>query len=298
MKKIYQFLAIGLLGVCATSCSSDDEANITPAEITGLRAESTPGRIVLRWNKPSADEASTIQYVQVNYYDHRSKMENKRLASSFADSLEIPDTRKRYGDYTFIVKSVSPSGAFSAEQEISFKSEAAQKTWKNPSQYPLAADMFSSNAAEPSEGPISSLVDYDNASSFFHTAWSVGIPGPHTMTIAFPETIDKAFYFWYSPRNNGANKPVDFDLMASMTGNDGDWFLIKNFTKEADGLPTTSTGTYTSPMVNDDATPFKYLKMVVNKTNGGTVFWTMGKFKFYTYEATDPEIPAQDGVEE
>lgn len=295
MKKIYQFLAIGLLGVCAASCS-DDETNITPAEITGLRAESTPGRIVLRWNKPTAEEAATIEYVQVNYYDHRSKMDNKRLASTFADSIDIPDTRKRYGDYTFTVKTVSPSGAFSAEQEISFKSEAAPKTWKNPSQYPLAASMFSTNAQESSEGHISNLVDYENTASdsFFHTDWHGIYPGPHTMTIEFPETIDKAFYFYYTPRN-GNNRPTDFDLMGSMTGNDDDWFLIKNFTKAADGIGGDS---YTSPMLYGDENPFKYLKMIVNNTNGGTVFWTMRKFYFYTYEATDPEIPAQDGVEE
>ena len=225
-------------------------------------------------------------------------MDSKRLASIYADSIEIPDTRKRYGTYDFVVKTVSPSGAYGTEQTISYSSEAAQKTWKNPSQYPLDASMFSSNAQEPTEGPVSSLVDYDNASSFFHTAWSQDIPGPHTLTISFPETIDKAFYFWYSPRNNGNNKPTNFDLMGSMTGNEDDWFLIKNFTKEANDLPTTSTGTYTSPILYGDETPFKYLKMVVNATNNGSVFWTMGKFKFYTYEAIDPEIPAQDGVDE
>ena len=296
MKKLSKFLAIGLLGVFAASCSSNDETSIIPTDITNLRAESTPGRIVLRWDTPA--DASTIEYIQVNYYDHRSKMDSKRLASIYADSIEIPDTRKRYGTYDFVVKTVSPSGAFGTEHEISYTSEAAQKTWKNPSQYPLAASMFSSNAQEPTEGPVSSLVDYDNASSFFHTAWSQDIPGPHTLTISFPETIDKAFYFWYSPRNNGNNKPTNFDLMGSMTGNEDDWFLIKNFTKEADGLPTTSTGTYTSPVLYGDETPFKYLKMVVNATNNGSVFWTMGKFKFYTYEAIDPEIPAQDGVDE
>ena len=52
------------------------------------------------------------------------------------------------------------------------------------------------------------------------------------------------------------------------------------------------------PLNTGDETPFKYLKMVVNATNNGSVFWTMGKFKFYTYEAIDPEIPAQDGVDE
>ena len=298
MKNIYKFLAIGLLGVFAASCSSDDEASIIPADITNLRAESTPGRIVLRWDTPA--DASTIEYIQVNYYDHRSKMDSKRLASIYADSIEIPDTRKRYGAYDFVVKTVSPSGAFGEEHEISYTSEAAQKTWKNPSQYPLAASMFSTNAQESTEGHISNLVDYDNtaSSSFFHTDWHGIYGGPHTMTISFPETIDKAFYFWYSPRANANNKPTNFDLMGSMTGNDSDWFLIKNFTKEADDLPTTSTGTYTSPVLYGDETPFKYLKMVVNATNSGSVFWTMGKFKFYTYEATDPEIPAQDGVEE
>lgn len=289
MKTTRKYLLLGLLAAFAAASCSDDDEGITPSEVSNLRAESTPGRIVLRWDTP---QDGTIQYVQVNYYDPLEEIEAKRLASIYADSIDIPNTRQKYGTYSFRVKSVSPSGAMSAEQEISAVSEPAEKSWTFDAQVALTADMLSTNAQEAWEGPISALVDgilgVDDKYNFFHTSWSSYVAPPHTMTVALSEPIDEGWQFFYAPRgNNNNNRPIDFDMFGSMNGTE--WFLIKNFTKDADGLPTDAGVNYTSEVLDARDHPFLYLKMSVNKTNNGENYWSMSEFRLFTYTVIDPE---------
>lgn len=275
-----------MLGGCLAACSSDDDG-VVPASITNLHYDSTPGRIVLRWNTP---DDGTIRYIQVNYFDPLTKKENMRTASVYADSIEILNTREKYGEYKFTVKTVSSGGSSSVAQEFAAVSKPAEKTW-TPTALKLTADNLATNAQEPSEGPIAGLVD-DNASTFFHSAWSVDIPGPHYITVALPSTVDGWWQFYYAPRANGNNKPTDIDLMGSVDGKS--WFLIKNFTKDADKLPTDSKTAYTSPRMNAGDKPFSHIKYVVNETNSGSVFWTMSEFKVYTVALIDPEAPDEE----
>ena len=283
MKNTFKYYAgMLLIGVTLAniSCSSDEDG-ITPAEITNLTAESTSGRIVLRWDTP---EDAGIRYIEVNYYDPLQKKDVMRTASIYADSIEIPDTRKKFGEYQFSVQTVSPTGDKSAVQTISKVSEPALPTFVS-TQIALTAADLSTNAQEPTEGPIANLLD-GNTGTFFHTAWSVNIPAPHWMQVNLKEEITGSYKFYYAPRNNGNNKPTDFDLMGSTDGTN--WFLIRNFTKDADGLPVTSTDTFTSE-IYDAPQPFSQIRMVVNATNTSSIFWTMSEFKFYSVSVTDPE---------
>ena len=283
MKNTFKYYAgMLLIGVTLAniSCSSDEDG-ITPAEITNLTAESTSGRIVLRWDTP---EDAGIRYIEVNYYDPLQKKDVMRTASIYADSIEIPDTRKKFGEYQFSVQTVSPTGDKSAVQTISKVSEPALPTFVS-TQIALTAADLSTNAQEPTEGPIANLLD-GNTGTFFHTAWSVNIPAPHWMQVNLKEEITGSYKFYYAPRNNGNNKPTDFDLMGSTDGTN--WFLIRNFTKDADGLPVTSTCTFTSE-IYDAPQPFSQIRMVVNATNTSSIFWTMSEFKFYSVSVTDPE---------
>ena len=212
MKNTFKYYAgMLLIGVTLAniSCSSDEDG-ITPAEITNLTAESTSGRIVLRWDTP---EDAGIRYIEVNYYDPLQKKDVMRTASIYADSIEIPDTRKKFGEYQFSVQTVSPTGDKSAVQTISKVSEPALPTFVS-TQIALTAADLSTNAQEPTEGPIANLLD-GNTGTFFHTAWSVNIPAPHWMQVNLKEEITGSYKFYYAPRNNGSNKPTDFDLMGS-----------------------------------------------------------------------------------
>lgn len=286
MKKIFKYIAcIALLGISVASCSDDE--GIIPLSVTNLHYDSTPGRIVLRWNTP---EDSNIRYIQVNYHDPLQKQEVMHTASAYADSMEISGTRQKYGEYKFSVKSVSVTEDCSETQVLTAISQPADKTW-TPAAIKLSGEMLTTNAQESSEGPIANLVD-DNTGTFFHTAWSVDIPGPHYMIINLPTTIDQWWQFYYAPRANGANKPTDFNLEGSMDGNT--WFLIKNFTKDADKLPVDSKTAFTSERLNAEAHPFKYLKYSVNETNTGSIFWTMSEFKVYIVTLIDPEAPDEE----
>lgn len=271
----------------ALLCGCSEKEGIIPQAVGNLHYDSTPGRIVLRWE---TSEESNIYYVQVNYYDPALKQEVMQTASVYADSLEISGTRAKYGEYAFQVKSVSSTGDASEVQTLTATSVAAEKTWTT-STIELTAAMLATNAQEPSEGAIANLVD-NNTSTFFHTAWSVDIPGPHYITIALANTIDGYWQFSYSPRGNASNKPVDFDLFGSTDGSD--WFLIKNFTKEADNLPVDASTSFTSERMNAAEQPFSHLKLSVNKTNTETVYWTMSEFKMYHVTLTDPEAPDEE----
>ena len=157
MKNTFKYYAgMLLIGVTLAniSCSSDEDG-ITPAEITNLTAESTSGRIVLRWDTP---EDAGIRYIEVNYYDPLQKKDVMRTASIYADSIEIPDTRKKFGEYQFSVQTVSPTGDKSAVQTISKVSEPALPTFVS-TQIALTAADLSTNAQEPTEGPIANLLD-------------------------------------------------------------------------------------------------------------------------------------------
>jgi hypothetical protein len=276
---------IGLLTLSLAGCKEDE--TIVPSAVTNLHYDSTPGRIVLRWD---TIQDPNVRYVQVDYHNPQTKKDERRLASVYADSLEIPETRRKYGEYSFSVKTVSVTDGYSRAETITALSEPATQSWI-PSTLNLTADMLYTNAQETSEGPIANLLD-DNTSTYFHTDWHGNVPAPHYMTVALPATIDGWWSFYYAPRNNANNKPTDFDIYGSTDGTD--WFLIKNFTQAADGLPTDRTATFSSERMNAAEKPFKHLKYLVNKTNNNTVFWTMSEFKLYTWTLIDPEAPDKE----
>ena len=103
MKNTFKYYAgMLLIGVTLAniSCSSDEDG-ITPAEITNLTAESTSGRIVLRWDTP---EDAGIRYIEVNYYDPLQKKDVMRTASIYADGRRTSqrDLKGRVTQWTVI----------------------------------------------------------------------------------------------------------------------------------------------------------------------------------------------------
>lgn len=274
-----------LLYFCLTSCEKNEE--VIPSDIMNLNAEVGPGKITLRWIYP--DDA-TVRYTKVSYYDKLLKKEVTRLASMYSDSVLIPNTRKKYGAYVFTVQPFSNTDTGGKMETIEATSEAAPITIEEKSeQIKLSAEDLTTNAQEPSEGDIANLLD-NNTDTYFHTAWSVSVEAPHWIQINLKQSLKDHFKLYYAPRNNTANKPTNFDLMGSEDGTN--WFLIKNFTKEEDGLPVTASDDYTSPIIKVSQ-PFSYIRIIVNETNSNTVYWTMSEFKFYNVARTvvDPEAP-------
>lgn len=63
----------------------------------------------------------------------------------------------------------------------------------------LTADNFRTNAQEPSEGPLSDIVD-DDLNSYFHSTWSEDFYEEHYIEVTLPEPLE-AFSFGYFSRN-------------------------------------------------------------------------------------------------
>lgn len=284
MKHLIYIISATALCLSAIVSCQKKETPITPSSLSNLRSVERPGGIALYWDLPSDN---SVYYTKVMYHDHLLNIDEVRLSS--CDSIYIPDTRAKFGDYNFTIQPVSKTETGGEVLSITAKSGAAPASFGQATQVELKVEHLSTNAQEPSEGNISNLLDYGNdaSSCFFHTAWSVGIPGPHWLQIQFPKKVEKGFFrFSYLPRKNNAQKPTDFDLMGSENGTD--WTLIKNFTKEKDNLPVTSKDGYTSPNIRI-TTPLNYIRIVVNKTNTNNVFFTMREFKLFTGPMIDPE---------
>lgn len=279
MKSIYKLALLLVLGFASASCSNSDEG-IKPDDISDISGISGPGYINLKWVKPEGDN---ILYTRVEYFDHLEQRLMWRLSTT--DTIRIPNTRAKYGEYEFSLQTYSKTEDKNSNiHTIKMKSGKAPAT-EIATPLTLESEQLSTNAQEPSEGHIKNLVDGD-VKTYFHSTWSGTPPAkPHWIQINLAKELE-SFRFQYAPRNNGNNKPTDFDLLGSMDGKE--WTLIKNFTKEADKLPTGSTEEYKSPTIKSEK-PFKFLRLSVNKTNSGSVFWTMSEFRLYDIKIVDPE---------
>ena len=293
------FLCICFIAVCFASCN-EERVTIIPADLEDLSISTRPGEITLRWQAP--DDTESIHYIKVTYYDPRLKKDVLKTLSVFSDTLNISETRQKHGEYVFTIRTVSPTGDESTPQQLKIVSEPAPVTTLTTSaeEILLTAESLYTEMQEPSEGPIANLVtNLDNAGSFFHTRWSSHIPGPHWFQVDLGEVFntDHHYRFWYLNRNNANNKPVDFDLLGSMdpAAAHEDWFLIRNFTREADNLNVANGGQWSSESYPAH-TPFRYIRFSVNATNTNSVFFTMSGFRFWKMQilVINPEDPNVD----
>jgi hypothetical protein len=270
------------------------------------------------------DEKSNIHQIKVSYYDPLSKKDALRVASIYADSINIPNTRERYGEYAFSVQPFTRNGVGGAVQTVKAASGPAPGYWitgqvSDTTLLNLTVDNLYTNAQESTEGPIANLLD-GSTSTFFHTTWHSDkwaadtakfLGNLHFLQIDFGKVLQPNvdyFNFYYAPRNHADNKPTDFDVYGSMLADDStatgkeDWFLIKTFTEDDDNLPTDATTTYTSPLLGIES-PLQYIRIAVKATNNngkinGAAYWTMSELKVWTYKASqvyyDPETQEQD----
>lgn len=275
-------------------------ANIPPPAIEGLRALSnvklinseTIGSITLYWN--AFPEGSNIRAVEVTYTDPVSGEVVVEESLPADTSYTVSNTMRKHGEYSFSVRSISvldvPAEP-SAVKAVSKPLPHVPGPVTGETQLVLKDRPLSSNAQEPSEGPIANLVDGNTAgSSFFHSRWSGTVPpAPHWFQIDLGTTLSDHFRIKTTPRN-ASNIPVDFDLLGSEDG--VEWFFIKNFTQVADNIPTKGNG---SPFISPSyriMEGFNHIRMVVKATNTGTIFFSMSEFEIWdvkTAVVSDPE---------
>lgn len=119
--------------------------------------------------------------------------------------------------------------------------------------YPLTIDMLSTNAQEPSEGPLKNVLDGD-VNTFFHTAWSIGVAENHYVLVTLPKSINK-FEFSYTNRSSNGNAALaNFNVYIG--DSESSLKLYKNYTIANDNLPMNGAGVYKSAEIASD-TPIK-----------------------------------------
>ena len=140
---------------------------------------------------------------------------------------------------------------------------------------PLTAGMLSTNAQEPSEGPIENLID-ENPASYFHSAYSFPVSDAHYIQINLKEPITKCG-FDYQNRNNYNGKPLEFRIMVSSDGET--WTELAHVDS---GLPTTPGSKYSSVFYTATQ-PFSYFRFVVYRTNDGysPTFFSLAEFTLF-----------------
>jgi hypothetical protein len=84
----------------------------------------------------------------------------------------------------------------------------------------LTADNFRTNAQEPSEGPLSDIVD-DDLNSYFHSTWSEDFYEEHYIEVTLPEPLE-AFSFGYFSRNGRTVPTVTTVSEGGEAQDDGD----------------------------------------------------------------------------
>ena len=274
--KIEQFEIVGYTGVPAS------------IETKTVQSESLPGQIKLKWQAPTGEFA----YLQIKYYDPLQKKDVYKIASKGTTEMLISNTRARYGAYKFYFQTFNSAKEGGDINMVEATSGAAPSvtTVAEKTKIALTETQLSTNAQEPTEGPIKNLID-GNSGTFFHTRWSSPqISLPQYVQINFNEAHEN-FLIYYMNRNNSgtAARPGSVELQIS---NDGqNWETVTTLS----GLPTAVSSEYTSSYVAPGK-KFTYFRFNVIVTTGNTKYFNMAEFAIYDVKLNvfNPETDEKD----
>lgn len=294
MKSIWSFWTFALIALGMFSCSDNDKIAIVPSELINLRADTKdkPGYIVLRWETP---QDNTIRYVKTSYYNHLLKRSETRLASVYADSVLIPETRRKYGEYVFEVQTVSPSGEVGLAQKVVAVSSPAAKQIAldgRKIKIDLKGEQLYANSDDGSN-KIANLVD-GNTATIYHGNWANPVPLPNYMVINLQKEIT-AFTFTYTTRkHSNKDHPKAVNLYGS-NAFDGKTYDVSEATllgSIKSGLPETGDTSYTSSSIVGDRL-FRYIWFEVAETLSGNNYYSLSEFSVTELGTTiyDPEAP-------
>ncbi len=284
----YSKLAYTVLAAAAFCGACDDRLEQmdwqgfqgTPSVNMEIKGESLPGQIKLKWENKDPQ----YDYLQIKYHDPWQNKDVTTLVSAHTDSLVVDKTLKRFGEYTFTFIPYTADGKAGSSKEVKATSGLFPASVSvTTTVVNLTADQLSTNAQEPSEGPIKNLLD-GNVNTFFHTRWSSPqIDLPHYIQVNFKETHEN-FVVHYVNRNGSQVGPAEVQLQISDDGQT--WETIQTLS----GLPTGSKAEYTSSMIKAGK-PFKYFRFNVTKTPGGEKYFNLSEFSFSDAKESvyDPE---------
>ena len=281
MKNIYSLFIIISLVLTLFSACSDDQSSIIPTNVTTLLTQAREGAVMLKWDIP-AD--SNYLYVQIDYQNKRTEERFIENVSIYADTFLVKNLLAKDGIYDFKIKSISHTGdASPVLVEASCQALPVQPiTDKFMEKVDLTAEMLSTNAQEPNEGPIANLVDGKN-DNFFHTAWSTGKEGPHWFDIALPETMENIELTLYYRGGNTGNAVKDITVLGSIDAKE--WEEI--ITLEDTGEGKTK---YVSPTILL-AKEYMHIRYRADQTHSGNAYFAYAELVLNKvwYDIYDPE---------
>lgn len=286
MRKLKIF-SLAVTVAVALSCAKD-EAEMNTFAVTGLRAESLPGAIELSWDVPTD---RNFLYVKVEWQDLATGEDRVKLCSRYTGSLRVDGLLQKYGKYRFTFT------AYGADGTVGQPVVVERSCGRAPSYYVeigenniiLTASMVSTNAQEPSEGPVSNLVDGD-PDTFFQSFWDewtypeLKPAGYHYLAFDFGKEVN-AFRFKYWNRKRGGSRPQTVNIY---TCNDGETWT---FVSKIDNLPSDAGSTYESEVFLFDE-PVSNMKFeVVKGTDIYQPFFSLAEISFTEVlrELVDPE---------
>ena len=273
------------------SCDSDDITPVNPSTINNIQTEALPGAIKISWTR---EEPVTYEYIKVAYFDFLKEKDMVRLASSFSDTILIPNTRAKYGDYKFTLQPVSITNNAGQLVEVSGKSGPAPTTVSVVDAKPVSLDAnkLYTDAQEATEGPIANLIDGNN-NTYFHSSWSVNYgPMPHYIVVDLGKTVN-GLSFSYVTRNHGGtgNHPNRMSIYVSNSFDDD--YNTENavLVDELSNLPNGASQSFDSENYVLDGN-YQYVWFEVNQTHGNTTYFALAELAVseLILEIIDPEV--------
>lgn len=281
MKNLHKYILMGslFLSIGLTSCNNDDVVVVPTADLASMNFTHEPGegQITIKWDVPA--ENPGFMYMTMVYTDPRDKVTKTKTISPYTEEIVIPETRARYKDsYSFTFTPYSetntPGQSFTLDKCSSLAAPATTTVEK----IKLSLADVTTNAAEPSEGPLANLTD-GNTSNFFHTAWSVDKGDKHWVDLDLGEEVTRfEIHTWN--RNGGSNHPKEVKLyrLSSMDDNSID---MENGYFYQYTHPATAAGAEAQvmyPAQNDDemSQPVRYLRYYAKSS---ATFWHLAEME-------------------
>lgn len=256
-----------------------------PIETSTITSEALPGQIKLKWTKPSED---AYAYLKIWYTDPLLDETVYKISSLETDSMLIDDTRARFGEYEFFFQTFNANNEGS--EVTSFKAESGKApiviTEKARTEVKLDASQLRTDAQEPTEGPISNLVN-GNTNDYFHGRWSnPTTPLPHYVQVDFNEEHQVFAIEWWNRASGGSGDgfPTVVELQISNDGNE--WETVETLT----GFAST-WGSHIVTDYVDAGKTFTHFRYNVTAVTQNKNFFHMAELKFYDVELEvyDPE---------
>lgn len=294
MKYMIAALAMACVGTgCDDKLETFEVQGYTgvPAAIEASNITSTAleGKIQLNWTVP---EGAEFSYLKIWYNDPLLKTDVYKVASIGTTEMLIEDTRARFGEYEFFFQTFNANNE--GGEVTSFKAVSGKApivTTETRTEVKLEASQLSSDAPEPSEGPISNLVN-GNTNDFFHGRWSSPTtPLPHYVQVDFNEEHQVFAIEWWNRASGGSGEgfPTTVELQISNDGND--WETVETLT----GFEATWGSHIVSDYVDAGKT-FTHLRYNVTAVTKDANYFHMAEFKFYDVKIDiyDPETVELD----